>query len=173
MGSRFSAASGHRSCQFDQKSDACLSESHTSGSGSNPPSVLIRRTGVVLRRTIHQAGRSKPMNDYKPFCAILGWVEDPHPTIGILSEQNITWKLVCQDKSMHNMLCALKSRCIDPITAKTAEEECFTINPLPKALPGIFHSTDLKTLPNTRSNLPFLRWTPVLNLPLFPVMLYK
>ena len=93
MGSRFSAASGYRSCQFDQKSDACLSESHTSGSGSNPPSppsVLIRRTGIVLRRTIHPAGRSKPVNDYKPFSAILGWVEDPNPTIGILSEQNIT-----------------------------------------------------------------------------------
>ncbi len=29
QGSTFSAASGHRSCQFDQKSDAGLAESHT------------------------------------------------------------------------------------------------------------------------------------------------
>ena len=29
QGSTFSAASGHRSCQFDQKSDAGLAESYT------------------------------------------------------------------------------------------------------------------------------------------------
>jgi hypothetical protein len=29
QGSTFSAASGHRSCQFDQKSDAVLAASHT------------------------------------------------------------------------------------------------------------------------------------------------
>jgi len=48
--------------------------------GSNPPSLVFRRTGhSAAFRSVVLAGRSEPVNAYKSFRAILGWVEGPKP----------------------------------------------------------------------------------------------